>query len=336
MHPVASRIGQTNFVPGAIDGASVKTVLISRPNHRLGNQLLLTPLIQEVVSAFPGCQIDLFVKGYAGPTIFRNYPNVRKIITLERKPFRHLWNYLRGWTLLQGSAYDLVINVIHNSSSGRLAAQFARARYKLFCDEDPAIRERFPDSHHMAKYPVYYLREYLPRLGRALPGRPVPRVDLRLSADELRDGALKLHAIVPAGKRTISIFTYATGDKCYGPAWWEPFYAALQAAFPDFNIIEVLPVENVSQLGFKAPSFYSKDIREIAALIANTTVFVGADCGMMHLASASLAPTVGLFAVTKADVYAPYGGGSCAVNTEQVTIETLIDKIRELSTSQHA
>ena len=38
-------------------------VLITRPNHRLGNQLLLTPLIQEVKKQFPNSKIHLVVNG---------------------------------------------------------------------------------------------------------------------------------------------------------------------------------------------------------------------------------------------------------------------------------
>jgi ADP-heptose:LPS heptosyltransferase len=41
--------------------------------------------------------------------------------------------------------------------------------------------------------------------------------------------------------------------------------------------------ENVSQIAFKSPTFYSKDIREIGAVIANTEIFIGADSGIMHL-----------------------------------------------------
>jgi muconolactone delta-isomerase len=67
---------------------------------------------------------------------------------------------------------------------------------------------------------------------------------------------------------------------------------SLKAEYSNYNIIEVLPVENVSQIGFKAPTFYSKDVREIGALMANTEVFI--DSGIMHLASASKVST-GLF-----------------------------------------
>jgi ADP-heptose:LPS heptosyltransferase len=71
-------------------------------------------------------------------------------------------------------------------------------------------------------------------------------------------------------------------------------YDRLKAEYPNYNIIEVLPVENVSQIGFKAPTFYSKDVREIGALMANTEVFIGGD-RIMHLASASKVSTVDFF-----------------------------------------
>lgn len=324
MHRLAKGIGHTNVARHGIDPKLVKRVLISRPNHRLGNQLLLTPLIQEITAVFPGCEITLFVKGTAGPIIFKNYSSVRKIIKLERKPFKHLWNYLKGWTLIQHTSYDLAINAIHDSSSGRIAIQLARSRYKLYGEADPEILQH--DGHgHMAMYPVYFLRNYLPK--PADPPLPVPRVNLNLAENEIKEGAAKLNSLVPEGRKTISIFTFATGDKMYSRDWWSALYAALLQAFPTYNILEVLPVENVSQLDFRAPSFYSKDIREIAAVIANTVVFVGADSGMMHLASSSLTPTVGLFAVTDASRYAPYGGGSCAMNTTTVSVDDIIRQV---------
>ena len=57
----------------------------------------------------------------------------------------------------------------------------------------------------------------------------------------------------------------------------------------------MLSIENISMIQFRAPTFYSKDIRQIGSLIANTEVFIGADSGIMHLASSSQTPTVGLF-----------------------------------------
>jgi ADP-heptose:LPS heptosyltransferase len=126
-----------------------------------------------------------------------------------------------------------------------------------------------------------------------------------------------------------TIFTYATDDKCYSTAWWDDFYAALLQEFPDYNIIEILPVENVSQIAFKTYVFYSKDIREIGAVIANTEIFIGADSGIMHLASASLTPTV-LFSRPNQVTYAPYNNDSTAINTNSSSTETSIKIIRDI------
>jgi len=57
--------------------------------------------------------------------------------------------------------------------------------------------------------------------------------------------------------------------------------------------------------------------------------FVGADSGMMHLASAAQLPVVGLFSVTNTDKYAPYGAKSVAINTNETTIDDWIQAIKD-------
>ncbi|MGH8183805.1 MAG: hypothetical protein ACREPH_09105, partial [Rhodanobacteraceae bacterium] len=47
-------------------------------------------------------------------------------------------------------------------------------------------------------------------------------------------------------------------------------------------------------------------------------------CGVMHLASASGAPTLGLFSVTEALKYAPYGHGSLALDTRGKSPEDIV------------
>ena len=308
----------------------IKRVLISRPNHRLGNLLLITPLVQDVMATFPDCKIDLFVKGGLAPIIFENYQNIDAIIELPKKPFKNLIAYFKVWVQLKKANYDIVINVNKNSSSGRLSAQFANAKYKFFGAEDATLQDKHSDYGHIAKYPVYEFRSFLTQLGFPDDTNLVPSLDLKLSANEVATGKKMIDALVPAAKKTISIFTFATDDKCYSTDWWAEFYAALLKEFPDYNILEVLPVENVSQIGFKAPTFYSKDIREIGAIIANTQVFIGADSGIMHLASASLTPTAGLFSRPNQATYTPYNNNSIALNTNSSTTPESIKAIKNI------
>jgi len=315
---------------GPIDKKQIKKVLICRPNGRLGNLLLITPLIQEVTSTFPDCKIDLFVKGTLAPIVFQNYENIDKIIDLPKKPFKELIKYLKVWTLIRKQNYDLVINVDQNSSSGRLAVQFSTAKYKFFGDLPENVTLPYQDYAHIAKYPVYNFRYALTQFGIENKEEPVALIDLKLSPSEIAEGKKTLDKIIDQNKKTIAIFTFATGDKCYCVSWWEDFYAALKKEYPNHNIFEVLPVENVSQINFQAPSFYSKDVREIGSVLANAAVFVGADSGIMHLASASKVPTVGLFSISKLNKYEPYGNNSIGIDTTKNEIPDFIKAINSI------
>lgn len=314
-HGITKNIGSKQQANIPFDAsAKIKRVLICRPNHRLGNLLLITPLVQEVSTLFPDATIDIFIKGNLGPIVFKNYSHVGHVISLPKKHFKEPMKYLGSWLKLKKHQYDLVINVDKNSSSGRLSAQLANAKYKFFGDAAEGL-ETPADYSHIAKYPVYNLRNYLRAQGFPISNSPVSQLDIKLNGSEIAQGKANLDSVVSNIKKTIGIFTFATGDKCYSEVWWDQFYNRLASEFSDYNIIEILPVENVSQIQFRAPTYYSKDIRQIAALIANIEVFIGADSGIMHLASSSQTPTVGLFSVSSLPKYEPYGNGNLAVDT---------------------
>lgn len=308
----------------------IRRVLVCRPNYRLGNLLLTTPLIQEIEQTFPNARIDLFIKGGAGSLIFRNYKSIAALIQLPKKPFKDLLKYLRGWLHIQKTRYDIVINVVANSSSGRLSTKYANAKFRCFGDVDSTILSKYPDADHMAKFPVYSFRNFLTQLGFPENTRAVAPMNLALSAAEIAHGKKLLTDIVKNDRKTIALFTYATGDKCYSESWWQEFYTKLKAVYPEYNIIEILPVENISQLAFSIPAFYSKDVREIGSFITNTNLFIGADSGMMHLASASNTPTVGLFKITNAKIYAPYNHNSLAIDTSGKSIDECIAIVKSI------
>lgn len=332
MRGITRNVGASNFERNLDSNTKIeiKRILICRPNQRLGNLLLITPLLQEITTTFPDCKIDLFVKGTLAPIVFENYKNINQIIELPKKPFKDIVKYSKVWLSLKKEHYDLVINIDKNSSSGRLSAQLTNAKYKLFGDVNEEIQSKYKDHEHLAKYPVYDFRYNLAKLGHKENDKPAPALNLKLSPAEITDGKSKLDEIVNNDKKTICIFTFATGDKCYSELWWETFYERLKKDYSNYNIIEILPIENISKIGFKAPTFYSKDVREMASLMANVAVFIGADSGIMHLASASLTPTVGLFSITNKNVYEPYDNNSVAINTTISGIDDWIKVIDEI------
>ena len=330
MHRITKNIG-TSHLPKNVDlnaNIEIEKVLICRPNHRLGNLLLLTPLVQEVIARFPNCKIDLVVQGGLAPIIFQNYENVERIIMLPKKPFKNLLDYIKGIISIKKRPYDIAINAVKGSSSGKLYTLMARAKYKVFEVDDKEIQLKFNDHLHIAKYQVYSFRNYLAKLGFENNNEPIFGINLKLSQVEIENGIQKLMELVNSKKRTICLFTHATGDKCYLEEWWLSFYEKLKAEFPNYNFIEVLPIENISKINFKAPSFYSKDIREICSLIASTVVFIGADSGIMHLSSASLTPTVGLFSRDNQEAYQPFGNESVAINTNFIDTDESIKIVK--------
>ncbi len=307
----------------------VKKVLICRPNHRLGNNLLLTPLVNEITIIFPNSEIHLFTKGDISDIIFENYKDVVKLIKLPRKPFTNLIEYLTCWLSILDDNYDIVINSNNQSSSGILATKLSKSKYKFYNILNDKLTH-LEDYKHHAKNPIYNLRyQFKNQLDRV--NKTIPKLDLKLRDYEIINGGKLLKSMFRDQKPIISIFTFATAEKCLSKNWWSNLYSKLKN-FENYNILEILPAENLSQIDFVSKSYYSRDIREIASVMYNVKIFIGADSGMMHLAHASKTKTIGLFNVTKPEFYGVYGNGNISVDINNTSITKLINLIEsELS-----
>lgn len=307
--------------PGALPVRGIHRILICRPNHRLGNAMLISPLLEEVEKVYPGAEIDIVCGGQAAQSLYSCRFTIRHIYCLPRKIARHLVLTIGLLRQLRLSSYDLAIDACVGSQSGRLLLGWVRARYKVgfprVCD-----RQRSSAWHvlevppHLAKRNVFLLRSALGTEADLI----YPLLDMRLSAAERHQGRQALEAILgaadPSQPRTvIGVFTNATGAKCYDEDWWRRFLSALQLAHRNVLFVDILAEHGRSPLDGDLPSFYTRDVRKLAAVISNMDCFISADCGVMHVAAASGVPTIGLFSVTDMAKYAPYGVGNAAIDT---------------------
>ncbi|WP_047546714.1 glycosyltransferase family 9 protein [Psychroserpens sp. Hel_I_66] len=309
---------------------NVKKILVLRPNHRLGNLILTTPIIAELSHVFPNSKIDILIRGdYLAPIVFGKYEKINNYLPLPRKPFNSLIKYASLWGKVKVKEYDLVINAVEGSSSGRLLTKLSRAEYKVFGGTSEETPIEFKHRKHIALGPIYDLRYFLRNI-REFNDKNIPLLDIKLTTEEKSKGKLALKKIVKTDKPVIGIFTFATGAKCYSTEFWDEFYTKLKAKFTAYQILEILPIENVSQIQFREKTYYSKDIREIASVMHNTEIFIGADSGMMHLASASLTPTVGLFSKANIEEYKPYGPQNTAINTNTTSIDDSLKIIERI------
>ncbi len=301
----------------ALERNRISRVLVCRPNHRLGNLLALTPLLAELENVLPWAEIDVVVAGGVAQDLFSGYANVARVFRLPHYAFKSPLQYLRKILAIRKREYDLVINTRTNSSTGRLIANLSNARYRIFTSENSDLRKT-KERRHFAKGPVCLLRGHL--MGSRQQQQRIPPLDIRLTHSEILWGKETLSRIhrqsgQTQATRTIALFTHATGKKCYDSEWWQAFYKLLSERYGDHGFIEILPAHAKSRLGFAAPVFYSSDIRKLASLISATDVFIGADGGIMHLASAAKVQTIGLFSVTDPESFCPYGGQNTSIHT---------------------
>lgn len=323
---------------GTLARTGIHKILVCRTVHTLGDSLTLTPLLQELGATYPGAEVDIINGCAAAQSIYGQFFFVRRIFQLPAHAVRHPLRTFRAIRAMQQRQYDLVIDPDPESQSGRLLTLLARATNSLgFCG--PKKSGRLTDEvaipaepRHKGTLPVYLLRS---ATGEPVGQREYPGLDIRVSPAERRLGRETLARLntrqgnPAANKGSIGVYAYATGNKNFGPDWWNRFLRVLEPAVAQYSLIEILPALGYSPLESRYPGFFSSDVRKMAAVMANLRWYISADCGVMHLASAARTPTVGIFSVTPLDEWGPYGGGNRAIDARDMTPEQVAQRVLE-------
>jgi heptosyltransferase III len=149
--------------------APVRRIVVVRPNHRLGNTLLLTPLIQELEAHFPAAEIELVGGGRAGRAVFQQFPQVTTLHSFPAKSYNNPGQVMKLLLALRERSYDLAIDPIPRSRSGRFLLSLVRARVRIGYRWGVRIRDAMlthavnPELApvHCAHSPLYLLRSAL-------------------------------------------------------------------------------------------------------------------------------------------------------------------------------
>jgi len=303
--------------------------------------ILVTPLIAELERLYKGAEIDIVAEGNAAVDVFQTFSSVRHIYCLSRRGFKHPFVFLSKILRIRRTHYDLIIDPCLGSGFSRLLTRLFKGRRKLGFDDGGVRRRRgmthlVPASmapHHMAKRAVMLVRWYASR--RMDEAEYFPPLDLRLTAAEKRHGEQLIRDLVvtsdqPSKGGVIGLFAEATGKKRYCQAWWNDFVAALRIANPEGRLVEIIPVHGRSMLNSTWPGYYSTSIRCMASAMAGVDMMISADCGVMHLAVASGTPTIGMFSVTDAKIYGPYGSHNAHLLTQGMSPQQAAKAVADL------
>jgi heptosyltransferase-3 len=301
-------------------------IAVVRSNHRLGNNVLLLPLLAVIEDVFPGAEVDVITGGHAPALLFREYRQVTAIHSFPARSYTSPARVLRLLNQIRSERFDLAIDPTPKSRSGRFLLESVQARCKLGY-RWPSDRRGADLTHtvttdgmpaHMAQMGVHLLRQALPGAA-GLPDAP-PLMDLRLTPAELERGRVQLARLLrlaaPGDGPAVALYGTASGRKTYSREWWGAFLQRFRALEPAARLVEFVPHDGRARFGGEFPAYFSSQPREMAAVCRAMALFVTADCGVMHLASAARARVLGLFKVTNAAMYAPYGNGSASIQAE--------------------
>ena len=258
-------------------------------SNRLGDAVLSTGLLDYLLRTHPDARITI-VCGAVAAGIFERMPGREQTIILEKLSRGRHW--LPLWAATVTTRWDLVVD-IRGSALSWLVPTARRA-----------VMRRRP-GHKTAQLAAI--------LGLDPPPLPVVWT---APSDQAKAAAL-----LPAGRPIVALAPTAN----WAPKIWPAArFAELFHALPLIGAVPVIfagPGETeramVAPLRAALPDAIDLSGRltlpQIAACLSRSSLFVGNDSGLMHLAAAAGAPTLGLFGPTNAAEYAPAGRRARAV-----------------------
>jgi heptosyltransferase-3 len=307
----------------SLDG--IRSVLICRINGRMGNTLFLTPLIRHLHELLPHADIDLALAYQDSPDLLADMPGVRRIVVFPHKTDHMVRRFISALHRLRATRYDLAIDPVPESNSGRAVMTLCRARRRLgfvTSFQWAPLTHAVPPPHevmHQAVHPVYLL-------DRAL-GRPCspskPRLWLPHRQDELtagRDLIARATAVPPEqiATRVFGFFAHAAGQKILERSWWSEFWSAFLALEPAAVPVECLPSLKHAPTDPRFPGFHVPSPRALSATVACMRAFISTDTGPMHLASSTDVPTIALFRASDPMQYGPLKDNDLSIDVSKI------------------
>jgi ADP-heptose:LPS heptosyltransferase len=255
-------------------------------SSRVGDAVLSTGLLDHLLRTHPQAQFTVAC-GPAAAGLFARMPRLERLIVFDKRRFGRHWFGL--WARTVGTRWDLVVDI-----------RASALRWLLRARQRAGKSQRA--GHKTAQL-------------AAILGLDPPPLPVAWSAPEDRARAA---ALLQAGSPWLALGPTANWP---GKVWPPERFVALARAL----LAGPLAGARIAVLG--APGDYERalaapvlaalpeavdlvghlTLAEAAACLGRAALFVGNDSGLMHLAAAAGAPTLGLFGPTPAEEYAPAG-----------------------------
>jgi ADP-heptose:LPS heptosyltransferase len=282
--------------PASLDAKRILFVT----STRIGDAVLSSGVLGRLIADHPNARVTVAC-GPAAAALFEATPNLEGIIVLDKMPLSLHW--LELWARCVGKFWDLVVDLRNTPLTWLLAAR----------------RQRRIKSGRAA---IHRVRLY----GRVLDlgdDPPAPGLwTLPRHEDEARrflpDGVPVL-AVGPSAnwraktwpaERFLELIGRLTGPAGILPGAKVAVFGRDDERPQTLRLIEAIPAERRIDLMGKI------DLLTAYACFKRAAFYVGNDSGLMHMAAAAGAPTLGLFGPSREELYAPWGPRAGVVRAE--------------------
>ncbi|MEN4045538.1 glycosyltransferase family 9 protein [Sulfurimonas sp. NWX367] len=309
-----------------IDKERIKSIVIIRPNYRIGNLLFLTPLINELSKEMPNAKIDIIVGMKLAGKILEPLPNVDKVIDIPRKLLLHPLEMFAYIKQARTKQYDVALNISGGSTSAQIVTALTRAKYKASFASDKLwanfthIQDRGLKTYrHMGLESLEFLRFFKIDFPKKM-----PTLDIKPTQEEKEKAKQDLLSLlhvnnIDTDTKVIAIFRNARFDKKISDEWWNEWVDTLLKLDENIVIIDILSPDIPTKLNEKVLEYANKDLRVLGAFFQACDLYVSADTGPMHLAVASGAKVLALFNKTDIQVYGALGKQNRTINIEKLS-----------------
>lgn len=265
----------------------------------LGDAVLTTGLLSHLIKKHPGIHVTVACGAIPAP-LFEGVPHLKQCLSIQRASFSRHWFSL--WRKAYPERWTTIVDLRGTALS-----------FFLRCDGERWIWKSSGKIGHQVE-----------RLGQVLGLTPPPSPQLWTTsaheeeATRLLKGDQNVIAIAPASNWL---------PKTWPLSHWKVLIEELvspHGLFPDAAILvmgaahERADIENL----FKAfphirwiDTIGRAPLLTLYACLKRVRLFIGNDSGLMHLAAASGAPTVGLFGPTDRAQYGPWGAQTIIAQT---------------------
>ena len=267
---------------------------------RIGDAMLSSGLIKRLADEIPNARFTIVAGPLAAP-MFRDTPGLEALIPLPKE--RGGLHWFRLWRQVQGRHWGLVVDM-----RGSPVGHLVRAKKH-------AIR-RSPGAHA----PLVHKVVEAARLLKLEDDPPAPYLytsaETEARADALLGEGGPILAVAPSanwvGKTWPAERFAVTTAELVGPSGLMPGARVMVLGGPDDrwaaeSVRRIIPRDRLIDLVGRS------DLLTIYACLKRARLFIGNDSGLMHMAAAAGAPTLGLFGPSDDRLYGPWGKHALAL-----------------------